>query len=705
MIVRSSLLFLLSLLYTPTSAWSQWSPFSIPPGGFQGAGGPCVDSNHNLYVYAPGTEQFHKYDFSSKQWMALRVDSAIPTSTITASICLPNGTMVVAGHGIFRSSDAGAHWTKEWTSPTNAVNALAYSPQGVLLAVTNSGVYITDATDTLWSKANQGLPSVKYYSVFAAPNGYYFAASSMYMYRSTDSGKTWNIPDSMFYALDPSGGNFVQAMTVNDEGVLLAGGYRGVYQSSDSGESWSWTNSDFGRVTATNLSEGPNDTLYATTNWRGTEPPNVVELPPAGSWRSTDKGMDWDPMPGLWGYRAIAVLNVTSRLLAGITDEGVFESSDRGDHWFPIDSGISTAPIYSVEYHDGALFAGLRAVSGLPARGILRSSDNGMTWPTIDDSLIDDSYDLVSKHGRLYAAGTATLFQWDGNVWHPLPQFPDQTIMTSVCADTNGTLFAGNPYSGVLSLPNNAEGWTAVPELFGRPVNVIACDSENILYALVADSLYYPADSLFVSSDDGSSWNAIRFPESAISIIAANNDTLYAVTADALYRSRDRGMTWTTQPFGLRFAPIGLAFHGGLTFVYNRNKVWETASDTSAWQVDLGFGGTLTSMTIADNNIAYLGTTANGIYSRSLPAGSSGVASEPQTMDAFEILQTPYHLTIISGQATISLRILNILGNEVLTIHGSGTLEVDLTSFAAGTYFAVIQSGNAQEVRRIAVVH
>jgi len=48
---------------------------------------------------------------------------------------------------------------------------------------------------------------------------------------------------------------------------------------------------------------------------------------------------------------------------------------------------------------------------------------------------------------------------------------------------------------------------------------------------------------------------------------------------------------------------------------------------------------------------------------------------------------------------------LNLLGAEVLSKRGAGTVGVDLSSLPAGVYFAIVQAGDAREVRKIAVVH
>ncbi|HEY3875538.1 MAG TPA: T9SS type A sorting domain-containing protein [Candidatus Kapabacteria bacterium] len=53
----------------------------------------------------------------------------------------------------------------------------------------------------------------------------------------------------------------------------------------------------------------------------------------------------------------------------------------------------------------------------------------------------------------------------------------------------------------------------------------------------------------------------------------------------------------------------------------------------------------------------------------------------------------------------IDIRISNLLGSEVLSQHGSGTLDLDLSALPAGFYFAVVQSAGEETVRKIALAH
>lgn len=59
----------------------------------------------------------------------------------------------------------------------------------------------------------------------------------------------------------------------------------------------------------------------------------------------------------------------------------------------------------------------------------------------------------------------------------------------------------------------------------------------------------------------------------------------------------------------------------------------------------------------------------------------------------------------VKGEGNLETRIFNLLGNDVLSKGGAGTLDLDLSTLPAGVYFAIVQSGDVRKIKRIAVVH
>lgn len=83
---------------------------------------------------------------------------------------------------------------------------------------------------------------------------------------------------------------------------------------------------------------------------------------------------------------------------------------------------------------------------------------------------------------------------------------------------------------------------------------------------------------------------------------------------------------------------------------------------------------------------------------------SGGVAEEAQPA-APRISQSGERLFVSAEDAAFSVHVVNVLGNEIASMDGRGTLELDLTQLPAGIYFAIAQAGHERTVKRIAVVH
>lgn len=69
------------------------------------------------------------------------------------------------------------------------------------------------------------------------------------------------------------------------------------------------------------------------------------------------------------------------------------------------------------------------------------------------------------------------------------------------------------------------------------------------------------------------------------------------------------------------------------------------------------------------------------------------------------ILQSGEHLFANNEGLPVEIRISNILGAEVLSQSGNGSLDLDLSSLPAGVYFAVVEAGSQRQVQKIVVVH
>jgi len=280
---------------------------------------------------------------------------------------------------------------------------------------------------------------------------------------------------------------------------------------------------------------------------------------------------------------------------------GVHTSTDGGRTWRPSNTGITTRsgesgdliPVFSltIDPHDhDVIWIGTQGV-----RGIFKSTDGGQTWAEMDDGVVE--WEGITFRGFtvdprssdiVYAA--AELSSW---VWAGQPRSGREFDMTkgvvykTVDAGENWTAVwrgdnlarytwidphdsnviyistgifdreAGNSGAnlgtpggvGVVKSTDGGQTWTPandgldnlyVGTLFMHP------QDPNVLLAGTGNNQYATGMGVYVSSDGGDSWDQTLADENINAVEFAVSDPMiaYAGSAGAVYRSRDRGVTW-----------------------------------------------------------------------------------------------------------------------------------------------------------------
>ena len=214
---------------------------------------------------------------------------------------------------------------------------------------------------------------------------------------------------------------------------------------------------------------------------------------------------------------------------------GIWKTVDQGTSWKACDDFL---PVMSVSVlavaprNPNRLFAGTGTNPRFTGVGMLRSDDGGEKW--LPASAPEGS------PPRRHIAPVVRMV--------PDPQNPD----TVLCAD----------YFGLVSFREGGKVSEYVFEIpkEGRPMTDLALDPTNpdVVYSSAGDGLH-SVGSLWVSRKRGvkGSWEQITLPgltekPGTIAIgVAASDGTVYASVGNAktqgalaLYRSRDRGVTW-----------------------------------------------------------------------------------------------------------------------------------------------------------------
>lgn len=224
-----------------------------------------------------------------------------------------------------------------------------------------------------------------------------------------------------------------------------------------------------------------NDTFI----WVGTESSGIFKF-------DIQNDTDWVPAnTGIQTY-TIYTLVYSKGSLAATTDRGVYISTNGGNNWQPINSGLPLGQkITSFTATNGILLAATEKY------GIFRSIDNGQNWVTANNGLLDNNILQV---------------QADGNsVW---------------ALSRNAGLFKSN---------NQGQNWQAV----SVPGNCLECSE----IAIIDSAIFIAQGSLLVSRNSGGTWQADTTVKN-ITGIRAYNGRLLAHNAYHVYDTYDTGKVW-----------------------------------------------------------------------------------------------------------------------------------------------------------------
>lgn len=567
--------------------------------------------------------------------------------------------------GVLKSTDGGSNWKTtglSWNvTQYRTISKILINPSSpdILYTAGSNGVFkSTDAGNT-WNQMKTGNFKDMEFKP-GTPNTLYVAGTELW--RSTDAGANWTMLDNGFptsgvrriaLAVSSNNSNALYALVGNSSG----GNLRGVYLSTDSGDSFNEIAGSspnmMGYAKAGNDTKG--QVWYDLCIEADQDDWKRVIVGGINLWRSTDKGANWE-ISSMWSGNHNDVTTVhadqhdlwydnTNNIMYVGNDGGVYKSSDFGDNWDWIGSGILGTQFYrfGISQLDSTVYIG-----GAQDNGTKVHKADG-SWKDVIggdgfESVVDNE-DKNTMYGSLYY-GAFFKSTNGGNSFKRINDLNNNNEYDDITeSGAWSTPFIQNPSNSSTILLGMNNVWISKDkgDHFTKISNFGFGSNKLVSLAMSAsDSNYIYASfntKLYRTTNYGASWTEMTRPGSSnisyIFVDDKDSDKLWATNSgyssnNKVFESTDGGSTWTNLTKNLPNVPA-------LTIVKQKDsddKLW-VGNDIGVYYIDdnltdwVAYNTDLPNVIVTEleinytHNQIYAATYGRGIWKADIPSALS----------------------------------------------------------------------------------
>jgi|GEM_PF-4462051 len=579
-------------------------------------------------------------------------------------------------------------------------------PPGTVFAGTLGGLFRSLDGGQTWTRCGHpnfiavyGLTAVhqEVTTIFAAD-------PSSGVYKSTDGGESWT-----FAGLNGNVILFDLKSVDTNPPVLYAATFEGLFHSEDLGENWAKFD---------NASPYPIFVRYLAVDH--SHPDLIYAGSTQSCLRSDNGGESWQYIythtPTSETVTALAAHPYNGQTVYLGTEYGFYVSHDRGDTWTPAHAGLPFSEIQQIAVTPetpGTVYCSTWA------GGICRSRDEGQHWTFLaQDQLPTDVLEIAfdPDNPSIVYAGTergVSVSPDSGQTWSEsrlgLRGLEGKDVLSVnhdgqellYLAAGGGNLFRGHPDIG-WELLSNEFRFSALNDLAVCPLQpdwLMAGTAARYSFMMQSDD----GGASWTGANAGMPWEDIH----QISFVPDNENTLYAVSAEKIFRTDNQGADWKEFDVGFQ----NLYWHSmamdpwdpcHLFFINGYGEIVESfdAGVTLHWRQDPNIRGGIFIFHFDpfDPQLIFLKETYCGDYLCAVYKSTDGGATwEKMTWTAYRMVMDPHHEGVYYiGQAETEHRFLRsddhgqtwqTVFGDLVGLAGLGELYID--PHQADTFYCV----------------
>ena len=474
-----------------------------------------------------------------------------------------------ATDGLYRSANGARAWRRVRGLPTEAVQAIAFSPlfpdDGTIFVGTeDAGIFRSTNRGMRWQPVNDGLTDTQgdelppvnalWVSPYFGHDRTIFAGTAgSGVFRSTDGGKTWQQHGAQ--------GEAVMALLGQSDGTMLAGCHQnGIMRIAADGTTTP-ANQGIAARSMSALALSPDFERDGVLYTAGIED---------GVLRSADRGATWQPVGALPTNQvlslAVAPRPLPEHVLLAATDDGLYRSTDSGAQWeratFPETedeevtiAGLDSSAVRMVTCAGGTSHEE-SVCAAVVGQRLMLSMDSGATWsaikpPTNEEMLIGVALSPQYRRDRTVLVGTYSQLGAArlGRVRAPGARAAWRQDLQASTVTIWRSLDGGEKWTPIIEQLSGAR-WAA----FGLPDDYRGDqeDERNRFFVGLGTLVLRPmfgGKALWIAERVGR-------PSSGVLSVALTSGgvwgrALFIGSSEGVYRSDDEGLTWQSVNNGL----------------------------------------------------------------------------------------------------------------------------------------------------------
>ena len=676
--------------------------------------------------------------------------SSIPTGNLNQVLFVNSNTGFLIGDGIYKTNDGGITWKNIPANANTQHRDIVFTDANTGYIGCNNGVILktTDQGET-WQQLTTGMEGegVVFASLSFINNNIGWASVLPYamVAKTTDGGQTWQYAS----IIKDSASTWNQSVAFMDADTGLALLYpSGVYRTIDGGATWNQVSAPSGEFvdiafTPQNnvIIGGSSGQVLQSTDagktWKAVVPLNTTSgyysyitfvsadtgyVAGTNILKTTDGGTTWLQMPFVNGaVSGLSFINSTTAFATGDINNGtgfLYKTTDGTNTWNTV--------MHTPGYFTSASFPDNNLGYVTNDDMIWKTSNGGKTWQpivlgsqTLYVSSLTDIY--IKSSDTLVATGASLYTSYDGGQsWNGVTYTgttPINTVLSAITFTNSSNGYVVGENGSYLRSTDGGKSWTVLNLGTTLTLSAIKFVSPSIGFIAGGQGL------IMKTTNGGNTWNTLQtgVTNQLNALYFTNDTTGYAVgTTGMMIRTTDGGTTWQQLDFitaanlnNIKFMDSNIGYAVGGNFMTS-SVILKTTDGGNSWTADTtNYRADFTSINITSENNAYI-LANSGTFVKvdvcidtntdTSSTTSIWTATTPeQTIKVYPNPNGGKFIVKLVSYNNAQIAIYNTMGQQIQSIQGGPSTNIDLGTAPAGVYYVSIISGNEKTTEKIIV--